>query len=349
MLQPVLAAFGITTQASIISFGSGLINNTWKIVDGTKSYILQRINNTVFKQPEDIAFNIAAIAHYLKQHYADYLFITPVNTIDEQLMYHDTENGYFRLMPFLKGSHTVDVVEDPQQAYEAAAQFGKFTRQLADFNAESLKITLPDFHNLSLRYKQFETALQQGNKERIEKSAALIATAGKYKSVLTQFESIKQNPKFKIRVTHHDTKISNVLLDTNNNGLCVIDLDTVMPGYFFSDAGDMMRTYISPVSEEESDLSKIEIRQEYFEALAKGYFSQMKQQLTAAEKDHFVYAGKFMIYMQAIRFLTDYINNDIYYGSKYEGHNFIRAGNQFALLENLIAKEPVLQNIVSGL
>lgn len=177
----------------------------------------------------------------------------------------------------------------------------------------------------------------------------MIETAGKYKSIVTQFESIKQNPQFKIRVTHHDTKISNVLLDYNNNGLCVIDLDTVMPGYFFSDAGDMIRTYLSPVSEEESNLAKIEIRQEYFEALAKGYFSQMNQQLTAEEKDHFVYAGKFMIYMQAIRFLTDYLNNDIYYGCKYEGHNFVRAGNQFTLLEKLIAEEPVLQQIVSRL
>lgn len=348
MLQPILKAFGLSaTNAQ--PFGTGLINNTWKIVDGTKSYILQRINNSVFKQPEDIAFNIAAIDKYLKLHYPDYLFIAPLAAINGQPVYHDTENGYFRVMPFLEGSHTVDVVEHPEQAYEAAAQFGKFTRLLENFNAENLRIPLPDFHNLSLRYKQFETALKKGNPERIGKSAAMIETAGKYKSIVTQFESIKQNPQFKIRVTHHDTKISNVLLDYNNNGLCVIDLDTVMPGYFFSDAGDMIRTYLSPVSEEESNLAKIEIRQEYFEALAKGYFSQMNQQLTAEEKDHFVYAGKFMIYMQAIRFLTDYLNNDIYYGCKYEGHNFVRAGNQFTLLEKLIAEEPVLQQIVSRL
>lgn len=349
MLQHVLAAFGITIQANIISFGTGLINNTWKIVDGEKAYILQRINNAVFKQPEDIAFNIAAINNYLKHHYPDYLFIAPVNTIDGQPLYHDTENGYFRLMPFLEHSHTVDVVEHPQQAFEAAAQFGKFTRLLASFDATVLKITLPDFHNLSLRYKQFEEALVNGNPQRIEKSAALIETAATQKSILTTFEAIKKNPQFKIRVTHHDTKISNVLLGDKNEGLCVIDLDTVMPGYFISDVGDMIRTYTSPVSEEEKDFSKIEIRTGYFEALVKGYSGEMKEQLTADEKNYFIYAGKFMIYMQAIRFLTDYINNDIYYGAKYEGHNFIRAGNQFALLQKLTEKEVLLQEIITSL
>jgi Ser/Thr protein kinase RdoA (MazF antagonist) len=233
-------------------------------------------------------------------------------------------------------------------AFEAANQFGKFTRLLSNFDATALKITLPDFHNLTLRYQQFEQALANGSTTRIQQSEKLIQAIVNNKEIVDSFENIKANPDFKLRVTHHDTKISNVLFDENNKGLCVIDLDTVMPGYFISDAGDMMRTYLSPVSEEEKDFSKIAIREDYFSAIVKGYLGQLSNQLSAAEKSHFVYAGKFMIYMQAIRFLTDYINNDIYYGAKYEGHNFVRAGNQIVLLQKLMEKEQQLQKMIEN-
>jgi len=126
----------------------------------------------------------------------------------------------------------------------------------------------------------------------------------------------------------------------------VIDLDTVMPGYFISDVGDMMRTYLSPVSEEEKDFSTISIRNDFFNAIVRGYLDEMSQELSDVEKAHFVYAGKFMIYMQAIRFLTDYLNNDRYYTPRYEGHNYIRAGNQAVLLQKLTEKETVLNNMV---
>ena len=152
------------------------------------------------------------------------------------------------------------------------------------------------------------------------------------------------NPSFKLRVTHHDTKISNVLFNQEDKGLCVIDLDTVMPGYFISDVGDMIRTYLSPANEEEKDFSKIEIREEYFSAIWKGYMSEMNDELSTEEKNHFIYAGKFMIYMQAIRFLTDHLNNDIYYGAKYPGHNLVRAGNQAVLLQRLLEKEALLSD-----
>ena len=138
---------------------------------------------------------------------------------------------------------------------------------------------------------------------------------------------------------HHDTKISNVLFDKKNRGLCIIDLDTVMPSFFISDVGDMMRTYLSPVSEEEKDFSKIEVRDEFFEAIVRGYLHDMNDELSAIEKNYFVYAGKFLIYMQALRFLTDYFNNDVYYGSKYPQQNFVRANNQIVLLRRLLEKE----------
>jgi hypothetical protein len=139
-----------------------------------------------------------------------------------------------------------------------------------------------------------------------------------------------------------------VLFDANNKGLCVIDLDTVMPGYFISDIGDMMRTYLSPANEEEKDFSKIEIRQEYFESIWKGYMSEMKDELNREEKSHFIYAGEFMIYMQALRFLTDHLNNDVYYGARYEGQNFVRAGNQMQLLKKLMEKAKILSALIEN-
>ena len=340
MPDEVLKKFGFNDTAIIKPFGTGLINNTWVINEvGTgEKFILQRINQNIFKSPEDIAFNIHLITEYLKAHHPEYLFPAPVQGIDGRDLV-KTAEGYFRIFPFIKYSHTIDVAEKPEQAYEAARQFANFTKVLSGINVSQLKITLPDFHNLSLRYLQFENALKNGNKERIMNSKELIDFLHQQKNIADEFEHIKANPDFKTRVTHHDTKISNVLFDDDDKGLCVIDLDTVMPGYFISDVGDMMRTYLSPVSEEEKDFSKIEIREDFYKAIVNGYMSEMDGELTKTEKKYFIYAGKFMIYMQALRFLADLINNDIYYGSKYRGHNFVRAGNQIALLKKLLEFE----------
>jgi len=204
---------------------------------------------------------------------------------------------------------------------------------------------LPDFHDLSLRYRQFENAMENGNKQRILEAKELILFIISHQYIVDEFEHVKL--KIKTRCTHHDTKISNVLFNDSGCGMCVIDLDTVMPGYFISDVGDMMRTYLSPANEEEKDFSKIEIREEYFKAIADGYLSEIRNELSAIEKVHFVYAGKFMVYMQALRFLTDHLNNDIYYGAKYEGHNSVRANNQATFLKRIIEKEKLLQEIAS--
>jgi len=338
-LQLVLSAYGINVnECTINAFGSGLINDTWDVRNGSSHYILQRINHNIFKHPESIAANNRSIANYLAMHDAEYLFVSPLITVTGNEMVVNDE-GYYRLFPFVKGSHTIDVVGNIQQAYEAAKQFGAFTSKLAGFKAEDLQITLPDFHNLSLRYQQFDNAITNGNAARIANATSIIELLKKHQNIATEFEQIKNNPDFKIRVTHHDTKISNVLFAANDKGLCVIDLDTVMPGYFISDVGDMMRTYLSPVSEEETDLSKITVRIEFLHAIINGYSSQMNNILTEAEKNAFIYAGKFMIYMQALRFLTDHLNNDAYYGAKYQGQNFNRAVNQLVLLEKLIEAE----------
>jgi Ser/Thr protein kinase RdoA (MazF antagonist) len=216
----------------------------------------------------------------------------------------------------------------------------------AGFDSNRLKITLPDFHNLTLRYQQFEQSLAQGNKDRIRESLEEIRFLQDHHRIVSVYESIVSDKNFKKRVTHHDTKISNVLFDDNNRGLCVIDLDTTMSGYFISDVGDMMRTYLCPLSEEEKDFTKLQVREDYFTAIAKGYLQEMNEELTDTELDHFVYSGEFMIYMQAVRFLTDYFNGDVYYGSKYEGHNFVRAKNQIVLLQRYLDKSDLFKKQV---
>lgn len=337
-MQEILKEYGLPVHdVTIRSLGNGLINTTWLVERVGGKYVLQKINDHVFRSPRDIADNLRLLAGYFKKDHPAYLFIAPLQTQSGDNLV-QTGEGYFRLFSFVEGSHTMDVVKTTGQAYEAAKQFGKFTRLLSGFDPAQLKISLPDFHNLSLRYRQFEDALQNGNTGRISGSGDLIAFIRSQRNIVDEFEYC--NTKLKIRCTHHDTKISNVLFDAAGKGLCVIDLDTVMPGYFISDVGDMMRTYLCPVSEEESDFSKIVVRKEYYEAIVNGYLSEMNDELTGMEKNYFHFAGKFMIYMQALRFLTDHLNNDQYYGAQYEGHNFTRAGNQAVLLQRLMEFNP---------
>lgn len=349
MLQEVLQVYGLDYSAlEVKSFGSGLINNTWKVnrQDTDASYILQRINHHVFKFPHDIAHNIRLIGEYLTVHHPDYFFVRTLYTNRGDDIYFVEGEGYFRLVPFVKQSHTVDVVQTTRQAFEAAKQFGRFTHLLNGFPVNKLKVTIPDFHNLSLRYTQFLQALEIGDPVRITETAEEIKWLKEQDYIVERFDAMKQNPAFKLRVTHHDTKISNVLFDDDDNGLCVIDLDTVMPGYFISDVGDMMRTCLSPVSEEEKDFSKIEIRDDYYKAIAEGYLKGMENELSESEKKSFFDAACYLIYMQALRFLADHLNNDKYYGAKYEGHNYMRACNQIILLKRLFEKEEKLRNFV---
>ncbi|HEY0655524.1 MAG TPA: aminoglycoside phosphotransferase family protein [Chryseosolibacter sp.] len=334
-LDEVLTAYDMPARNSSSQLlSSGLINSTWKISCGDKAFIVQRINTGVFQHPEWIAENLELLGGYLSK-FPGYLFVGPIKNANGKTLTTARDGSVFRIFPFIKNSYTIDKVSSPEEAFEAARQFGKFTSVLTDFNANRLKITLPDFHNLSLRYRQFIAAVENGNRERILKSRTQIASLKKEVAIVEEFERIRQNANFKIRVTHHDTKISNVLFDGKGKGLCVIDLDTVMPGYFISDVGDMMRTYLSPTTEEETDFSKISIRNDVYRAIVEGYLSEMNQVLTPEEKQKFMYAGKFMIYMQALRFLTDYLNNDVYYGARYPDHNLNRAGNQITLLSRI--------------
>jgi len=309
----------------------GLINKTYVVETAHGDYILQTINHAIFKDPSAIDQNINKIGSYLKLNSPNYLYthLLP-NTNGATLI--EWEGDYYRAFHKIKG-YALSVLENANQVEEAAKQFGEFTHQLRNFKADDLKNTLVDFHNLSLRFQQFKTALLQGNPQRIESSKEAISFLLNKKYITDKFELFIQHPDVKKRVTHHDTKISNVLFNDHGKAICVIDLDTTMSGYFISDVGDMCRTCLCTVSEEEQNLNKIEVKADRWEGLQKGYLQPMQYELTSFEKDHFFYSGQFMIYMQALRFLTDHLQNDIYYGSGYENHNYNRALNQIRLLE----------------
>ena len=336
MLDEVIKAFLPGVEEVLPEpIGSGLIHHTWKVEVGDDAYILQEVNTSVFVRPEAIADNLDRIGRWLAEREPEYLFVAPKRTVGGGVFFSEA-GALYRMFPFVAGSRTYDTVSSPEQAYEAARQFGRFTRVLQGFDVGQLRETLPHFHDLELRYSQFVQAVEGGDARRVRESAALIGFLQGQRGIVDRYLALKRDPAFSLRVTHHDTKISNVLFDGRNRGLCVIDLDTVMPGYFISDVGDMIRTYVSPANEEEVDLPRVAVRAEFYRAIQEGYMSEMGGVLSAAERECFYFSGLFMTYMQALRFLADHLNRDVYYGARYEGHNYNRAANQVALLRGLL-------------
>jgi len=345
--EEILNAYGFEFKSTrLTKIGSGHINRTYLLSSKDETYILQNINTQVFKAPWVISNNIDQVAGYLKKTYPTYLFPAPIPTIDGSLMYRH-ENEYWRLLPFVTNTVAFDTLTDPIQAYEAAKQFGKLTRLLDHFDTSLLKPTIENFHNLKWRFEQFKLALHDASHTRRLIAKAEIENALTYDFLISDYESIQKRADFPDRPIHHDTKISNVLLsEKDNSGVCVIDLDTLMPGKFISDLGDMMRTYLCAFSENETDLTKISIRLPYFEATIKGYLSEMKGFLSETEKEVILFSGKYIIYMQAVRFLSDYLNGDIYFPITYQEQNLDRSKNQFKLLAEIYDNEHTLQDII---
>ncbi len=333
---------------SLQQIGSGHINRTYllSIANDKAQYILQNINVAVFKDPYAIANNLKAITGYLAHKHPSYLFPGPIQTTSgETMVNHNGE--YWRLLPFIKNTIAFDSLSDPKQAYEAAKQFGKLTRLLNQFDTASLSPTITGFHDLAWRYEQFTFALNQSNSELLNEVNIEIDFAIRHHFIIDYFTSYQHRVDFPNRVMHHDTKISNVLLDeTDYHGVCVIDLDTLMPGKFISDLGDMMRTYLCAYTENETDLDKIKIRIPYFKATIEGYLSEMAAILTPTEKELILFSGKYIIYMQGLRFLTDYLNGNKYYPISYPTQNLDRSRNQFKLLSELFENEKVLEGII---
>lgn len=347
MILEVLKAFGLDGAGTSYSlFGGGLINNTWKVSTEKGDFILQQINTDIFSSPDQIINNIVSIKDYLHQTSPEYLFVGPIKTVSGQSVL-NTDGYTFRVFPFVKESVTIDKVEHPKQAFQAAKQFGKFTRMLSNFDPAALHTPLPDFHNLSLRVEQYQEAIGFAEPEKLLLADWAISEINKQMEIAEHYHEVLAQSILQTKIFHHDTKISNVLLHQDTGlGLCVIDLDTVMPGYFISDVGDMMRTYLSPVTEEETDFELINIRTEIFEAIYSGYMSEMEEVLTQAENHLFIYAGQFMIFMQALRFLTDFLRGDTYYRAAYPNHNLNRALNQIHLLNKYTEKIPLFEKII---
>ena len=343
----ILAAYGIFPLPEPRRFGSGHINDTFLVeAEDGKRYVLQKINSQVF-QVEAIANNLRLAGKYLAERHPDYLFVAPIPTLAGEEMY--VQDGeYWRLTPFVPNSTSINEATTPQQAYEAARQFGLLARNLAGLDMAKFEATIPDFHNLSFRFQQFQEALGKASSEKIEKAQEEVAFFMQESGIVATYEQLLQSPDFPDRLMHHDTKINNVLLDADTQrGLAVCDLDTLMPGKVISDLGDMVRTYVSPVSEESVEFDKVRVREDYYRALIGGYLAEMKTVLTETEKSAIYFSGLFLVYMQGIRFLTDYLNGDVYYPIKYPEHNLDRAKNQRVLLLDLLAKEGVLSEIIT--
>ena len=352
ILQELFSRFGLNPlDWHCVAFGTGLINTTWVLRDheGTIKYILQKVNHQVFKRPEDIAHNLQVVGEHLARLHPDYLFVRPLSTLDGETFARCPDEDYYRIFPFVRGSRTLEVVHRPEQAFEAAQSFARFSYLLSDLDPTCLRETLPHFHDLSRRYRAFESALDKAEGPLKEEAGKEILFLQHHAHYVSELETLRHSGEFPLRVMHHDTKISNILFDRHDKALCVIDLDTVMPGYFISDVGDMMRTYLPPVSEEEQDLSAVHVRPEYFRAIVAGYLAGMEGHLTPLEQRQFLFAGRFMIYMQALRFLTDFLEGDVYYGARYPGHNLVRARNQVHLLQSFNAAEGVFTEMLRGL
>jgi Ser/Thr protein kinase RdoA (MazF antagonist) len=333
----VLRAFDLE-QALVQPIGSGHINQTFLATAG-KKFVLQRINIHVFKNPEIIATNNRIAAGYLRSNHPEYLFLTAIpDRTGNELVY--APDGFpWRLYPLIENAYTTDVLTSADEAYEAAAGFAQLGKNLSGVDCVLFQPTLERFHDLAWRYEQLEEALTLATTERKMKATPEIIQAKSFHFLVDEYQSLIASGGLKERITHNDTKINNILFDAvSRKAVCVIDLDTLMPGYLIYDLGDMVRTCVSPVSEEEKDINKITFRKEMYEAVVSGYLSEMKNVMTAEELKAIPFAGKMMTYIMALRFLADFLRGNTYYHITYPDQNRVRARNQLRLLQILCEK-----------
>jgi Ser/Thr protein kinase RdoA (MazF antagonist) len=328
-----IVAFGLTSSNYIIeSIGTGHIHQTF-FLKGDKNFILQRVNKLVFTKPEVIAQNLRIASDYLKLHFPEYRFLSPIKTTEGQEMVYDAEGFPWRLFPYMDGTITLNEVQNEAQAYNGAKGFAELTKNLRSIDTSLFKPTIEKFHDLNWRYFQFQMALKKASGEAKKAAKEAIESANYFAYLVDQYNMLINSNALQIRITHNDTKINNILFSSSTQeSFCVIDLDTLMPGYFIYDLGDLVRTVVSPVSEEEKDFRKITFRRSIYNALIEGYLSQMDSVLSEKEKEAIPFAGLMMTYIMALRFLADYLNGNVYYHVTYPDQNLVRAQNQFQLL-----------------
>lgn len=336
ILQAVFEKFHLSDVQSCQPLVSGLINNSYKVNSNNgDSYFLQRINTAVFKNPFALQHNYLLIQRHLSL--AGGIELPKlIKTIAGDLFY-DQDGEVWRCFEFLKNTYSPEIVGTPEKAYEVANCFGSFTAVLQSFDNHQLAIILPDFHNLTLRYEQFAQAMQTAPEERKAGVKDLIDRIEKYTPLVQWFTAVSSNKKaFPLHIMHHDCKIANILFDKDTDAIrCPIDLDTTQPGLFFSDIGDMIRTTVPNVHEDDTNLQELTIRPDFFDAITTGYMDAMAKFLTKEESNNLHYAGIIMAYMQALRFLTDHLNGNVYYKTAYPEQNKDRTANQLLLLDLL--------------
>ena len=341
--------------SSVSPHGNGHINDTYLVTcteaDRPERYVLQHINRHVFHNPAAVMRNIERVTSHLAAQLpdepdSDRRVLTLISTRDDHAWYEDAAGEIWRAYGFIPAAHSVDTASSSQEAFQAARAFGLFQRQLATLPAPRLEETIPDFHHTPRRFAALEKAISSDICNRAAQAKREIEFALAHHSITATLI----NAGLPERITHNDTKLNNVLFDdASGEGICVIDLDTVMPGLALYDFGDMVRTTTSPADEDERELSKVTMQFEMFEALVRGYLSTAGGFLTKAERQLLAFSGKLITFETGIRFLADYLSGDTYFKIHREGHNLDRCRTQFKLVESIERQEDLMNRLVESI
>ena len=347
----VLEQFGI--DAAAIPHGNGHINNTF-LVDCKPRVILQRINTNVFKNPAEVMGNIMAVTAYLRQKIAanggdpERETMTFLTTKEGLPYYKTAEGDYWRACYFVEDTVCLEVAKSPEDFAEVAHAFGRFQKMLAEFPADRLAETIARFHDTPNRFAQLEEAIAADRAGRVSSVEAEIALCRKFQKYASLIVDGIADGSVPLRVTHNDTKLNNVLLDaTTRKGICVIDLDTVMPGSLLYDFGDAMRTGASTGAEDETNLELVQFDLAKFEAFTAAFLEELGDSMTERERKLLPYSALIITLEQATRFLADHINGDLYYHIHRENHNLDRARTQLKLVCEIEKLLPRMSEIVS--
>ncbi|WP_276168791.1 phosphotransferase enzyme family protein [Zobellia alginiliquefaciens] len=344
--ENIVAVFGAfnhqATLKCIQEFSSGHINDTYLIeTEQERDFVLQRINGEVFKNIPALVENKVKISKHLLsklpvmadcEKYRRVLSFVPA--VNGSYHHRDVNGQYWNLSYYIPKSISFDTVTEKEVAYEGGKLFGNFINQTSDFDASELVEVIPGFHDMNCRLVQFENAKEKATQERLKKARTCIESIYELKEEMLILQNLKDKGKIAVRVTHNDTKISNALFNQQNKGLCVIDTDTVMPGIVHNDFGDAIRTICNTAEEDEKDLSLVSFNVPYYKAYFKGFLEELRFSLSPLEKEHLPLGAKTIIYIMALRFLTDYLNGDVYYKTNYDDHNLNRSKNQLKLIDS---------------
>lgn len=351
-LNEILSKFNL--ESEIEQYGNGHINDTYIV--NPQNYILQRINTNIFKNPEKLMENIENVTTFLRKKIEerggnpDRETMCVIHTADGKNFYRYDDDHVFRIYKFISDTKTIEDNATPEILYNAGKGFGRFQSMLSDFPVEILHETIEDFHNTPKRVEALKTAVKEDKAGRVNLVQREIEFALKNAEFADKVTSGIERGEIPMRVTHNDTKINNILFDNETEeAVCVIDLDTVMPGSALYDFGDALRIGGSTAAEDETNLDKVCFNINAFEYFAKGYCSEMMSSLTQTEIELLPFSVKLLTYECGIRFLTDYLNGDTYFKIHRENHNLDRARNQFKLVEDMAEKENELKLIVKGL